>query len=136
MDSPSASLRALALRLLAAEKAYPPDPLQPMYEAVRVCDKLGQSLTRFAGADGFASLLGRSLALARLEVPSLARVAVQSNGILDGLEALAFDEDDAGAAAAIALSAHLLGLLVTFIGEPLTLRLVRESWPDASLDAE
>ena len=41
---------------------------------------------------------------------------------------------DGGAEAAVAITAHLLGLLVTFIGEPLTLRLVREAWPDASLD--
>ena len=40
----------------------------------------------------------------------------------------------AGGEAAVAITAHLLGLLVTFIGEPLTLRLVREAWPDASLD--
>ncbi len=39
-----------------------------------------------------------------------------------------------GVEAAVAITAHLLGLLVTFIGEPLTLRLVREAWPDASLD--
>jgi hypothetical protein len=30
--------------------------------------------------------------------------------------------------------AQLLELLVTFIGQPLTLRIVHESWPDASLD--
>jgi hypothetical protein len=30
-----------------------------------------------------------------------------------------------------ALVAQLLGLLVTFIGEPLTLSLVREVWPGA-----
>ena len=106
-----------------------------MYEAVRVCDKLRHSLTRFAGADGFASLLRRSLALARLEVPSLNRATIDSDCSLDGLEALAADEADGGAEAAVALAAHLLGLLVTFIGEPLTLRLVRESWPDASFDA-
>ena len=106
-----------------------------MYEAVRVCDKLRLSLTRFAGADGFASLLRRSLALARLEVPSLRRVMIDSACSMDGLEALAADEADGGAEAAVALSAQLLGLLVTFIGEPLTLRLVRESWPDASFDA-
>ena len=29
--------------------------------------------------------------------------------------------------------AQLLGLLVTFIGEPLTLRLVRDAWPNASV---
>jgi hypothetical protein len=31
--------------------------------------------------------------------------------------------------------AQLLGLLVTFIGEPLTLRLVRDAWPDAPIPA-
>jgi len=30
--------------------------------------------------------------------------------------------------------AHLLGLLVTFIGEPLALRLVGDAWPDAAVD--
>lgn len=30
--------------------------------------------------------------------------------------------------------AELLGLLVSFIGESLTLTLVREAWPDASMD--
>ncbi len=29
--------------------------------------------------------------------------------------------------------AHLVGLLVTFIGEPLTLTLVRDAWPGATL---
>jgi hypothetical protein len=31
------------------------------------------------------------------------------------------------------LVAHLLELLVTFIGAPLTLNLVRDKWPDASM---
>ena len=33
----------------------------------------------------------------------------------------------------VAIVAHVLGLLETFVGEPFTLRLVREAWPDASL---
>ncbi|MPZ47224.1 MAG: hypothetical protein GEV05_28455 [Betaproteobacteria bacterium] len=123
------------MRLLAAERSRTPVSNQHLYEAVRVCEKLRLSLTRFAGADGFASLLRRSLALARAEAPSLDRIAVNSDCSMDGLEALAADEADGGAEAAVALAAHLLGLLVTFIGEPLTLRLVRESWPDASFDA-
>ena len=128
-------MRALALRLLAAEKSRPPSSLLHMYEAVRVVEKLRVSLTRFAGADGFASLLRRGLVLARIEVPSLSRVTIDPDCSLDGLAALAADEADGGAEAGVALSAHLLGLLVTFIGEPLTLRLLRESWPDASFDA-
>ena len=76
-DIPSESVRSLARRLLAAEALCPPAPDQHLHEAVRVCDKLRLSLTRFAGADGFASLLARSLALARVEVPSLNRITVK-----------------------------------------------------------
>ena len=127
-------MRGLARRLLAIEALHQPASHQHLYEAVRVCDKLRLSLTRFAGADGFASLLARSLALARVEVPSLDRIMVNPDCSMDGLEALAADEPDHGVEATVALAAHLLGLLVTFIGEPLTLRLVREGWPDASFD--
>ena len=70
-------MRGLARRLLAAEALFPPASHQHLHEAVRVCDKLRLSLTRFAGADGFASLLARSLALARAEVPSLNRITVE-----------------------------------------------------------
>ena len=127
-------MRALARRLLAVEAARPGDQATPGGEAVRVCDKLRISLTRFAGADGFASLLRRTLALARAEAPSLNRITVNTDCSMDGLEALAADEADGGVAATTALTAHLLGLLVTFIGQPLTLRLVRDAWPDESLD--
>ena len=34
----------------------------------------------------------------------------------------------------VVLIAHFLGLLVTFIGVALTLRLVQDAWPKASLD--
>jgi hypothetical protein len=103
-----------------------------VHEAVRVCEKLRFTLTRFAGSDGFASLLQRAVALARAEVPSLRSVNIKSDGTIQGLEDLAADagNDDPG----VAIIAHLLGLLVTFIGESLTLRLIRDAWPDASLD--
>ena len=134
VDTPSALTRGLARRLLAVEALYQPASDPHLNEAVRVCDKLRVSLTRFAGADGFAALLRRSLALARVEVPSLNRITVKPDCSMDGLEALAANEADGGVEAVVALAAHLLELMVTFIGEPLTLRLVRESWPDASFD--
>ncbi|MEO6437313.1 MAG: hypothetical protein ABIP55_16340 [Tepidisphaeraceae bacterium] len=127
-------MRTLARRLLALEAANRTAADAREHEAVRVCEKLRISLTRFAGADGFAALLRRTLALARAEVPSLSRITVKPDYSMDGLEALAADETDGGVEAAAAITAHLLELLETFIGEPLTLRLVREAWPDASLD--
>ena len=150
-------MRDIARRLLAASQTVS-DPHVP--EAVLVSDRLRASLTRFAGADGFTSLLRRALALARAEVPSLQSVKVGADGRLEGFEqqksgewrVASGEQDEAEHATspsplathhsplttpsegAAAITAHLLGLLVTFIGEPLTLALVREAWPDTSLD--
>jgi hypothetical protein len=134
MERTSSSMRKLARRLLAIEAARPSVGDARVHEAVRVCDKLRISLTRFAGADGFASLLRRSLALARAEVPSLNRISVNPDCSMEGLETLAAEDTAGGVEAGLEITAHLLGLLVTFVGEPLTLRLVREAWPDESLD--
>jgi hypothetical protein len=139
-DPPSASMRDLAQRLLAVEAASASGSPPHAHEAMRVCDKLRISLTRFAGPDGFASLMRRALALARTEVPSVHNIKIKADGSLEGLEELAADAPNSGnganarTEAAIAITFHLLELLVTFIGEPITLRLVRETWPTASLD--
>jgi len=121
-------MRDLAGRLLAASQ---PASDQHVHDAAGVSEKLRIPLTRFAGADGFTSLLRRALVLASAEVPSLQSIKVGAEGRLEGLEQPAADTGTAarGSEAAVAITAHLLGLLVTFIGEPLTLRLVREAWP-------
>jgi hypothetical protein len=133
MDKPSSSMRDLARRLLAASQTAS-DP--HVHEAVLVNEKLRIYLTQFAGADGFASLLRRALALAAAEVPSLQSVKIDTNGRLQGFEQIPANTaaGATGGEAAVAITAHLLGLLVTFIGEPLTLRLVREAWPEMALD--
>ena len=77
------------------------------------------------------------MALARVEAPSLQRITVNADSSMEGFEDLtsgAASSGEDGTDEAAALIAHLLWLLVTFIGEPLTLQLVRECWPDASLD--
>jgi hypothetical protein len=130
-DTPSASMRGLARRLLVVEAASRSAAGPHIHEVVRVCEKLQIFTTRFAGSDGFASLLRRALALARAENPSLRTVKLKPGGSLDGCEALGID----GPEGAVAIIAHLLGLLETFVGEPFTIRLVRQAWPDASLDS-
>jgi len=126
-------MRDLAQRLLALEAANESGSDLHEHESVRVCDKLRVSLTRFAGTDGFTALMGRALTLARAEAPSLQSVRVNADGRLEGLEEVAADPEKLSIDAANALTAHLLGLLATFIGEPLTFRLVDEAWPDSSL---
>jgi hypothetical protein len=120
--------------LLAVEAASKSATDAHVPVAQRVCEKLRTSLTRFAGAEGFTSLLQRALALARAEVPALQAVNVKPDGSLEGLEAVAVDPTHGGPDAAAAIIAHLMGLLVTFIGAALTLRLVGEVWPGAWLD--
>jgi hypothetical protein len=133
MNAPSSSTRDLAQRLLAASKTASNSHVP---EAALVIEKLRTSLTRFAGFEGFTSLLRRALRLASADVPSLKGVRVAADGRLEGIEQLVADKgtDTADDAAAVAITAHLLWLLVTFIGEPLTLTLVREAWSDSSLD--
>jgi hypothetical protein len=87
-----------------------------------------------AGDAGFRSLLSRSLARAGEEVHWLRAVHVKSDGALDGWGELHTQlSPEAWFEGRVALLAHLLGLLVTFIGENLTLRLVHEAWPNAPL---
>lgn len=133
METQFSLMRDLSRRLLAASQSASDSHL---HDATVVSEKLRIPLTRFAGAEGFASLLRRALVLAGAEVPSLQSVKVGSEGRLEGFEQLAADTSTAGSGseAAVAITSHLLSLLSTFIGEPLTLRLIREAWPDASLD--
>ena len=103
--------------------------------AFLVCEKLRPQLAMLAGSGGFHALLSRAFALANPEVPWLRTVHLKTDGSLEGLEELQahLDRDelfDGG----VVLVAQLLGLLVAFIGENLTLRLIREVWPKVPLD--
>jgi hypothetical protein len=109
---------------------------------LRVYEKLRQSLGVFAGAAGFYSLASRALALARAEAPSLNAARVAEDGSLEGLEEFKPEinidkhragEDHAGDEGVI-LIARLLGLLLVFLGEALTLRLLKDAWPDAAFE--
>lgn len=95
----------------------------------RVSEKLRRPLSTLAGTAGFSSLLARALTLAKQEAPTLRAVQVKPDGSLDYLSELQNHVDSDEAAALIA---QLLGLLFTFIGEGLTLRLMHDVWPDLS----
>lgn len=99
---------------------------------VCVCEKLRGPLSILAGVDGYRALISRALALAKAGVPSLGSVRVMEDGSLAVPDSAQPGRDmheiqNGGAA----LVAHLLGLLVIFIGEALTIQLVRDVWPDA-----
>jgi hypothetical protein len=98
-------------------------------------EKLRPQLVPLMGTGGFQVLLARALALARSEVPWLRAVQVNEDGSLAGLEAVRAQTDPAEfLEGGVVLLSRLLGLLVAFIGENLTLRLLREAWPNVPLN--
>jgi hypothetical protein len=107
-----------------------------------VYEKLRQSLSAFAGVAAFESLAFRALTQAKSEAPSLWAVKVTEDGSLQGLgefePQIDVDKDLVGKFPAgeggIILIARLLGLLLIFLGEALTLSLLRVTWPGATLD--
>ncbi len=136
MSKASPEIQDLARRLLAFEAARDNSSDARVDVAAQVIEELRLRLIRLAGVDGFRSLLSRALTLAKAEVPTLKMVQVRADGSLEALDGIGQNNEASGAAgqAGIVLVAHLLELLVTFIGAPLTLGLVRDIWPDASMD--
>jgi hypothetical protein len=127
--------RNLAGRLLAYEATAGKNSEPTESAAFRVCEKLRQPLCSLAGVAGFRSLLSRALALARAEAPSLGAVLVGADGSLKGLDELGPQRDkDMAKEGGALLIAQLLGLLLTFIGEGLTLRLVQDVWPESAFN--
>ena len=127
--------RHLAQRLLAYEAVAGESSEPAESAAFRVCAKLRRPLTTLAGVAGFRSLLSRALTLAKAEAPSLSAVQVAADGSVKGLDELASQTDKEQAQdGGVILIAQLIGLLRTFIGEGLTLRLVQDVWPEASID--
>jgi hypothetical protein len=124
--------RYLAQRLLNCEAVAGKNSETTESAAFRVCAKLREPLITLAGVAGFRSLLSRALALARAEAPSLSAVQVAADGSLQGLDELEpqIAKDQAREGGAV-LIAQLIGLLLTFVGEGLTLRMVQDVWPEA-----
>jgi hypothetical protein len=122
-------MRDLAHRLLVYEAGAGKASEPP---AIRVYEKLRQSLGEFVGVAGFQSLASRALTLARPEVPSLSAALVAADGSLQGLGEIATQfgmGKDSTTDGEIILIARLLGLLRLFLGEALTLSLLRSTWP-------
>ena len=108
-------------------------------ESATLCvyEKLRQSLSAFAGVAAFESLAFRALTQAKSEAPSLWAVQIAADGSLHGLgefePQIDIDKDLAGEGGTILIDS-LLGLLLIFLGEALTLSLLRLAWPGAALD--
>jgi hypothetical protein len=149
MTTPT-EMRDLAQRLLAyeANAGHTAEPVETTI--LRVYEKLRRSLGEFAGNAAFHSLASRALAMASSEIPSLQAAQVSADGALRGLghglghgmsefgPQIDLEEERANEQPAgdegITVIARLLDLLLIFLGEPITLRLLRIAWPGETFD--
>ncbi len=128
-------MRKLASRLIALEAKGKNVFGAKILVAFPVPEKLRPTLSTLMGNAGFRTLLARALTLATAEVPWLRALRVGAGGALEGGEDLhAQLSPEEYLEGRVALIGQLLGLLVAFIGEKLTVRLVREVWPKLTVD--
>ena len=133
-----APLRQLALNVLTREAGVGADATALAAATHRAYDNLVRVLVPLIGEVGITALTARALHLAQREYPWLARTR-DSTPIDESFAQLRLsleqhDDPAVAAEAAAATLASLLALLVTFIGEPLTMNLLRRAWPDRASD--
>src|SRR5450759_2479395 len=130
MSRATPKMRDFAERLIVYETRENKSSETKTQAAFLVGEKLRPQLAALMGNVGFRALLSRALALSNAEIPWLRAVHVKADGSFEALDELGAQVDpDKIFEGRVVLLAQLLGLLVAFIGEILTLRLVREVWP-------
>jgi hypothetical protein len=130
MSRTTQQMREMADLLIAMEASQAGFPTTGTPAAFQVCEKLRPHLTPLMGATGFHALLSRALTLARAEVPRLASVQVNADGSLARpKEPAPLLNPEELAEGGHAIVAQLLSLLEAFVGERLTLRMLRTVWP-------
>jgi hypothetical protein len=138
----SPETRDLAQRLLTYEANADKNSRPMESSTLRTYEKLRQSLTAITGVTSFQSLACRALVLAKSEALSLGAAQITADGSLQDFSEyepqVGIDKDLTNeyqtCERGIILIAHLLDLLQIFLGEFLTLRLLRNAWPDATFD--
>ncbi len=133
----NAALRELALSIIGHHAGPNAGPKAIAVAAGRIFEDFGRVVAPLIGHLGVESLTGRALHLAAREYPC---VVIKGKGqeadrpFAQVLVCLEQQDADVATAAAAGIFATFTGLLGTFIGEPLTARLLRKAWPDAFSD--
>ena len=126
-------VRDFAKRLIALEANGHKSSETKIPAACMATEKLRPHLSTLIGNLGFRALISRALALANADVRWLRAVHVKTDGSFEGFEDLsARMEPEQFFEGCTVLLSHLLGLLVAFVGEEITLRLVGDVWPELS----
>ena len=147
-----AVLRQLAARVLMQQAGPDADAAALAAATRRAYDELARVVAPLIGQVGVDALAGRALHLAQREYPWLVHTREGTpvwtertprtpppeqaeRPFAQVIFCLERQDPAVATEAAGAVFATFTGLLVTFIGEPLTASLLRKAWPDAFSDA-
>jgi len=133
MNRAGSNIWDLAGRLIAYEARRKKSSVKGFPPAFLAVERLRPHLTTLMGNAGFRALLSRALTLASVKVRWLRQVDVKADGSMAGVGALEQVAPGEITRGGVVLVVELLGLLVAFIGENLTLQMVGEVWPKLSL---
>lgn len=122
----SPKAKELAQRLIESETHTGPDSFLLIFE------KLRTALTSLVGNAGVEALFSRAFALAKVEVAWLGRGSIGAEGTLNRLREVAFSQSPEQLLRGHAeLLNQFMGLLITFIGEDLTVQIIQDAWIDS-----
>lgn len=134
MSRATPETRAFARRLVTFEMRENTNLTLEIPASFLPIEKLRLPLAAIVGSAGVRALRSRALALAVPDIQWLRPLHVKTDGTFEGLHELGAQMGkEKLVEAGIAVLAQLIGLLVAFIGENLTLGLLREVWPGLSL---
>jgi hypothetical protein len=126
---PNAAQVERARTLLASEGGSASDSEACAAAAGRIYDKLDAHLAPLIGRAGVQALFARSARLAQSELVPLTEVAAGADGSTKLRAHLQSLEPAVAIETAAALFGTFLDLITTFIGERLTVQVLRNAWP-------
>lgn len=130
-------LQKLAQALFEREATKSGSPDEPVKAIELCCQRLHDRLDRLIGAGGFRALLNRALYLAKEKYAWLQGVGIEDYPgceFKDLREAVKGKKSATVNEACTLILANVIWLLVTFIGEDITIGLIQEAWPGVRTD--
>jgi len=131
------TIQQLAHALLLHEADQKPEPEELWMAIEHIYAKLQRRLAELVGQTGFVALFSRALHLARRETPVLAGISIDPRlpNQLQGSQEFALAHPDDVITSFGRVVAHFIWLLVTFVGEQLSMNLISDIWPQLNYDA-
>ena len=137
MGQQNLKFRDLARRLLDHERGGRDTPVELVPAMEGAFRRLYEHMHNLIGQAGIQALLARAAHLTRTEARWIESITIHVEPILT-LTGLAERVESEGAAEVFEglelLLANIIGLLCTFIGDSLTMLLIRRIWPEVALE--